>query len=413
MRNPKPLFFGALVLSWAALALVVTPTTGSCQVCIAPPPPTLGEQYAQADAALLGRWLSGEMPTGEKPGSTTYEIVQIARAPFKTVKNGKGVNDKAIKKGNHISVGHYRAGKRGDLVLLLGIEPQGEGLVWGVPLEVSAASYNYIVEAPAPEANPGQRACYYLKYLENPDRIVAADAHAQFANVPYQDIVPLAKQFPRTLLRKWLVSTDVPVTRIGLYGLMLGQCGNADDAELMHAKIMEPTQDYRAGIDGIMGGYLLLTGEKGLVEIEKSKFQDKQVVFSETYAAMQALRFLWSHGDGRISGERLKASMRLLLDRPEVVDLVIGDLYRWKDWSVQARLMELYGAQEYNIPCIKRAIIRYIIASAKDTSAGGDAPAGSGEKPPRHVTDGARYLEELRTKDAKLVADTERFFFLQ
>ncbi|HEY2250092.1 MAG TPA: hypothetical protein VGH74_03485, partial [Planctomycetaceae bacterium] len=115
----------------------------------------------------------------------------------------------------------------------------------------------------------------------------------------------------------------------------------------------------------------------------------------------------WTYGDGRISGERLKTSMRLLLDRPEVADLVIGDLTRWKDWSLQPRLMELYGADEYNIPSMKRAIIRYMIASTKDV------PAGGGEKPPKHATDGARYLEELRNKDSKMVNDAERFFFLQ
>ena len=99
---------------------------------------------------------------------------------------------------------------------------------------------------------------------------------------------------------------------------MLGLSGNADDAQLMHAKIMETGQDFRLGIEGVMGGYLMITGEKGLNEIEKAKLQNKEVAFSETYAAMQALRFLWTYGDGRISGDRLKTSMRLLLDRPEV-----------------------------------------------------------------------------------------------
>jgi hypothetical protein len=128
------------------------------------------------------------------------------------------------------------------------------------------------------------------------------------------------------------------------------------------------------------------------------------VGFSETYAAIIALRFLWTHGDGRISHERLKASMRLLLDRPDVADLAILELYRWKDWDVQGRLMELYGAGEYNLPCIKRAIIRYMLASTKDASAGGD------EKSLRHVTDGSRYVEMLRTKDAKMVSGVERSF---
>jgi hypothetical protein len=406
MRYAKSLLSGALAFSLAAFALLFPTGVPACPFCSAPSL-TLSEQYAKADAAVLGQWISGEMATKEKLGSTTYEIVQVARTPFKTVENGKAENDKAVAKGKHITLERYRPGKKGDLALLLGSRSRGESIEWGSPLDVSAASYNYIAEAPSQDAKPEQRLAYYLKYLENPDRMVADDAYAEFANAPYKSIAPLANQFPRESLRKWLNSPDVPVTRTGLYGLMLGLCGNEDDAPLMRAKIMESDQDFRLGIDGVMGGYLLLTGEKGLVEIEKSKLQDKQVAFSETYAAMQALRFLWSHGEGRISGERLKISMRLLLDRPEVADLVIGDLTRWKDWSLQARLMELYGSDEYNIPSIKRAIIRYMIASTRDV------PAGGGEPTPKHATDGAHYLETLRNKDAKMVNDAERFFFLQ
>jgi hypothetical protein len=401
MRYAKPLLFGALICSMATLAVWTPAPVVACPFCSAPTL-TLSEQYAKSDAAILGQWISGEMATREKLGSTTYEIVQVARTPFKSSESGK-----AIEKGKHITLERYRAGKKGDLALLLGSRSKGETIEWGSPLDVTALSYNYIVEAPSQDTKPEQRLSYYLKYLENPDRMVADDAYAEFANAPYKNIVPLAKQFPRESLRKWLTSADVPVTRTGLYGLMLGLSGNENDAELMHAKIMETGQDFRLGIEGVMGGYLMLTGEKGLNEIEKAKLQNKDVAFSETYAAMQALRFLWTYGDGLISGERLKTSMRLLLDRPEVADLVIGDLTRWKDWSLQSRLMDLYGAEEYNIPSIKRAIIRYMIASTKDV------PAGGGEKTPRHVAEGAKNLEALRNKDAKMVNDAERFFFLQ
>jgi hypothetical protein len=96
--------------------------------------------------------------------------------------------------------------------------------------------------------------------------------------------------------------------------------------------------------------------------------------------------------------------MRLLLDRPELADLVIADLARWKDWSVQARLMELYGAEEYDIPSIKRAIIRYMLVSTRDKPK--DAM-----KDPAHVSAGKKYLAAIRTKDPKTVKDAERFFF--
>src|SRR5262249_40182699 len=131
-------------------------------------------------------------------------------------------------------------------------------------------------------------------------------------------------------------------------------------------KIVEKTEDFRLGIDGIMGGYLLLTGDKGLEVLEKDKLENKQAPFSETYAAMQAIRFMWQYGDNRISPDRLRASMRVLLDRQELADLVIADLSRMKDWSVQDKLMSMYD-DEGNIPSVKRAIVRYMLSSTRDT----------------------------------------------
>lgn len=399
MQKMKTLMFGAVVVGAAVLATFVPVPTAACPFCSAPTL-TLAEQYAAADAALLVQWHSGEMPVKDKLGSTTYEVVQVARTPVKS-----------LEKGKKITIERYRAGKPGDLALLFGSRARGESLEWGSPLDMSEQAYKYIVEAPSANAKPETRIAYYLKFLEHPDRMVADDAYAEFANAPYKVITPLAKQFPRDLLRKWVVSPDVPPTRLGLYGLMLGLCGNTDDAELMESKIAESTDNFRLGIEGVMGGYLLLTGEKGLAVIEKTKLQNKQVPFSETYSAMMALLFLWADGNGRIPADRLKASMRLLLDRPEVSDLVIADLARWKDWSLQERLMSLYGAEEYNIPSIKRAIIRYMIACTKDVPAGG---VGGGEqKIPKHVTDATRCLQQLRDKDAKLVNEVERYFFLQ
>lgn len=396
----RSFLLAGLSLALAAAAVFFPAPGAACPFCSAPSL-TLGEQYARADAAVLVEWVSGEMQAKDRLGSTTYEIVQVARKP------GKANEGKTIEKGKKITLERYRAGKRGDLLLLLGSRLKGDALEWGSPLDVSADCYNYIVDAPSLDAKPEKRLAYYLKFLEHADRMVADDAYAEFANAPYKDIAPLAKKFPHESLRKWIVSPDVPATRLGLYGLMLGLCGNDEDAALMQAKIVESNDGFRLGIEGVIWGYLMLTGEPGLETIVKSKIEDKKVMFSETFAAMQALRNVWIYGNNRIPAERLKETMRLLLDRPEVSDLVISDLARWKDWGIQERLMELYGAEDYDIPSIKRAIIRYMIASTKDV------PTGGGEKAPRHVTEGEKYLSQLRDRDPKMVNEVERYFYLQ
>ncbi|MGE3314215.1 MAG: hypothetical protein AB7O26_03790 [Planctomycetaceae bacterium] len=389
----KQTVFGLGIL--AALALVSYRAAVACPFCSAPSL-TLSEQVQQSDAVALVSWTEGVMPKDQDPGSTVYEVVQIVKSP-------KGT----MEKGTKITLVRYRAGKPGDLFMLLGTKGMKENtLDWGSPTEVTDTSFQYIAQAPSPEAPPQKRLAYFMKFLEFPDPLVTNDAYGEFANAPYKEIAPLAPTFPREKLREWVTSKETSPTRLGLYGLMLGLCGTQEDAELMEKKIAEPSQEFRLGIDGVMSGYLLLTGDKGLDKIDTLKLADKKVPFSETYAAMQALRFMWTYAEGKIPKERLMQSMRILLDRPELADLVIADLARWGDWSLQDRLMELYDSKDYTIPSIKRAIVRYMLQSTKFESKDPKA------EPPAHVAVGKKHLDALRAKDPKTVKEAERFFFL-
>src|SRR5690606_10265525 len=209
--------------------------------------------------------------------------------------------------------------------------------------------FNYMKQAPSPEASPTERLAYFVRFLEFPDSLIANDAYAEFANAPYKDVITITDQIPVEKVREWIQDPEIAPTRLGLYGMLLGLAGTETDAQLMREKIVEPADEFRLGIDGIMGGYLLLTGDKGLDVIDKEKLLNEEVPFSETYAAMQALRFMWTYGSG-IEKPRLQQSMRILLARPELADLVIADLARWKDWTIIDRLMEIYNAEEYSIP---------------------------------------------------------------
>ena len=399
-----------------AVSLVVSQVALACPFCSAPSL-TLSEQLTQADAAVLVQWVDGKMPTEKSAGTTTYSIVEVSRGP------------KDLKKDEKITVPRFRAGKKGDLFLLFGTKDKE--IDWSSPLEVTETTYQYIVQAPSPESPVTKRLEYFLKFLESSDQLVSNDAYGEFANAPYEDIVKIKGKMDRAKIAKWIVSKETSVTRLGLYGLLLGLCGNDEDIKMMEAKIEEQTQDFRLGIDGLISGYLLLTGDKGLDVIDKSKLIDKKIQFSETYAAMQALRFMWTYGNGRISKERLRQSMRGLLDRWELADLVVADLARWEDWSVQERLMKLYGEGDYNIPSIKRAIVRYLLTAAKvqppkvevakkdevaKEGAKNDPPAEVKAKPDE-LSDAAlqarENLDKLREKDPKTVKEAERFFFLQ
>jgi hypothetical protein len=381
---------------FVALATVCWPINhaDACPFCGAAQM-TLSEQLASADSAVLVQWIEGVKDTPEKPGTTTYKIQQVVKGA------------KTAKKDQKITLDRYRIATAGELFFILGTDMgDGKGVEWGSPLEVSETSFNYMAQAPGPEAPPAKRLGYFLKFLEFSDPIISNDAFAEFANAQYKDIEQLAPQLPREKIRKWISNPETQATRLGLYGMMIGLCGDDVDAALLEKRILVKSDEFRLGIDGLMGGYLLIKKDKGLDLIDEHKLKDKKIPFSETFAAMQALRFMWSYGTGKIAPERLRQSMRILLERPEMADLVIADLARWKDWSIQDQLIGMYGNGAYDVPSIKRAIVRFMLVSSQDLANSGAAQI------PEHVTKGKKLLDELRKKDPKTVSEAERFFIV-
>jgi hypothetical protein len=385
-RRPAVLAFCLAVGSLPAASA----SAAACPFC-PPISQTLAEQVAQSDAVVLAQWVDGTKAKGDEAGHTRFEVVQVAKSPSKL----------PVARGDGVAYGSYRAGKKGNLFLLFGYS--GDAIEWQPPQEITELGFQYLVQAPSPETPSEKRLAYFLRFLESSDETISTDAFGEFAMAPYKDIVPLTDRLPREKLRKWVADPETQAARLGLYGLMLGLCGEDEDAAWMERKITEPTREIRIGIDGIIAGYLLLRGEKGLDVIDRTKLRkEAKSPFSETFAAMNALRFLMQYSDGKIERARVLKSVRLLLDHPAVADLVIIDLTRWKDWSVQDRLLELFDDKDYEFATIRRGIVRYYLASIKD------APKEPGAEVPSHVTKSQAILETLRKKDPKIVEEAER-----
>ena len=320
----------------------------------------------------------------------------------------------------------------GDLFVLLQREYSGrEG---DVPFPVSRSVWRYLTAMPPRSEATSDRLRFFVRYLQHPDVMIANDAYGEFANAPYEDIVAMRDSLPRARLRQWVIDSRIDrrviETRLGLYGMLLGLCGEPSDAALLKRVIVDdwsPDADFRLGIDGMIGGYLLMTGDAGLDVIEQTKLANPDVSFTETYAAMQALRFAWTYGDGVINRDRLRKAMRLLLNCPDLTDLVIADLARWKDWELQPRLMQMYDEDAYQVPAIKRAIVRFMLVSSRPEkskrSVSADSKTQRSENlspssdsalaTSRHVEQARSYLAVLRARDPKIVADCERYFLLK
>ncbi|REJ91054.1 MAG: hypothetical protein DWQ34_16140 [Planctomycetota bacterium] len=391
----NPRFLLASTAAGLTVALAAH-TLSACPTCPTNLGPSLSEQVATADIAVIATWKDGREADLEEgfAGSSTYEVSEVLRDKTGTVEQGAEVTLK-----------RYRQAESGETFLMLALTD--EPVDWQPPLAANDAVLKYLRNLPPADAPIDDRLQYALAHLEHPELTIANDAMAEFAVAPYEDVAKLKEHIEPDKLRSWLTNPETDQTRIGFYSLLLGLVGNAGDAEFLRSRILEPTQDFRLGVDGMVAGFLLLTGAEGLDVIDREKLAPADAPVSEVFATMQGLQFMWTYEPGRIEAERLRASMRVLLDRPDMADLIITTLGRWEDWSVIDRLMELYDEDEYAVPSIQRAIVRYFLVAERAK------PSEEGGPKPESAKKAAEYLAQLRETDPETVKQAERFFFLQ
>ncbi|MCX7418550.1 MAG: hypothetical protein NT013_03305 [Planctomycetia bacterium] len=391
---------------WIGNVIAVLPTvTGACPICsgCCSSPTTLADQIADSNFILLADRVSGD----EQMKQTTFVIRHVERDEFEE-----------LRVGDSVSIPYFSKIEPSGSQLILGSKNQAGELNWQCVGEVTEARLNYILEAPAANVAATRRLPYFVQFLESADSLIADDAFLELDFAEWKDLLACSQQLPRNTLREWLRDPKTQPKRAGLYAMLLGICGDKSDAEFLLAHIRQPTNDFRLGIERYEIAYLWRTGEPGLKVLDDLKLRPKNVVFSERYAVMQAIRFVMGQGSERISRERACESVRLLLAEPEFADLVIADLQRWEDWSVQNRLMSLYGQGEYNLPPIKRAIARYLLAAGKITTPISGNPDKLGTEIPEseqlpHVLQARSCLERLCKQDIKTVQQAERLFFLK
>ena len=254
----------------------------------------------------------------------------------------------------------------GTLFLLMGIEPPK--LVWSSPIPVSERAVHYLRKLSAlPEKGP-DRLAFFQQHLEDPDETLARDAYDEFAVAPYADVRGLADRMDPTQLLGWIENPKVQANRRRLYATMLGACGTKADAERIGAilanKDLGPEKaEIRSGLDALIACYVTLRGPDGLDLIDELFLnrRGREIPFTETYAAVMALRFLGEESQS-VPRDRVLASLRLLLAEPKLADLVIADLARWQDWSVIDRLVELFEKAEADNIFVREPIVNYLRA---------------------------------------------------
>ncbi|WP_437188248.1 hypothetical protein SH668x_001685 [Planctomicrobium sp. SH668] len=349
-------YLRALTLLSLTLSIFLTRVVVACPFCDAPTT-TLGEQHSTAQATLLAKWISVSIPDPNtfSEGSTTYEVLLSA-----------GKEKEKYPAGTRFTIPLYLSGTEEDESLFFVTKTENDQVNWGLPVLTNREVWKYINSAPDRKTPNQVRLLYYVEALEHADPDIAMDAYAEFAGISYADLQSIADHLPREKLVSWLSNPEATPTRFGLYGLMLGLCGNSDDAAFLETIIRQQPEDSRMGIDGMMAGYMLLTENEGLKNLTQWKLDDPAASDNEVYSFLKALEFMWSYGQDHADPQVLKETLRKMIDRPGLTGLVVLDLSRWQDWEIMDHLVSQYGKNHFEDRHPRQCVLRYLIAATKD-----------------------------------------------
>lgn len=317
---------------------------------------TFSEEMATMDVVAIAHLK--EPPPPVEPGAESDDFSsQVVTAKFEIVKVLKGADVLAGQKV--IDTVYFGDGKKGEAFLVMAVDPPK--LMWSTPLQLSEKAQEYLPKLlTLPEAGP-DRLAFFQDYLEASDEMLARDAYDEFAKAPYSDVQGLKGRMNRDNLIAWIQDPDIPASRKRLYFTMLGVCGSAKDLPLLEKMMRSDDRQVKAGLDAMVACYITLAGEKGLPLVEELFLANKDAEYADTYAAIMAIRFHGTETDV-VPQNRLVKSLRYMLDRPQLADLVIPDLARWEDWESMPRLVELFKKADEKSSWVRVPVINYLRA---------------------------------------------------
>jgi hypothetical protein len=343
--------------------LVVAATVGlvawsspapSCPFCAAVSL-TFSEEIANSQLAVIAKLV--HLPPRAESDAAAANSLEVPKARFEITKVLKG--EEALGKNRVVETVYFGDGTVGSKFLVMGIDPPM--INWSTPIAISDRGEAYVTKAiDLPKDGP-DRLAFFQDYLEDKDDMLARDAYDEFAKMPYAGVLALKDRMKHDQLVGWIQSPQVPVSRRRLYLTMLGVCGGEKDLPMLEELIKSKDRQTRGALDALVAAYLTLKGPSGMTLVEDLFLRNKDAEYTDTYATIMALRF---HGTEEkiIPRARLLEGIRLMLDRPQLADLVIPDLARWEDWSVMDRLVELFKTANDESSWVRVPVINYLRA---------------------------------------------------
>ncbi len=208
--------------------------------------------------------------------------------------------------------------------------------------------------------NPAEMLLHAAKHLDDADPQIAEEAFLLFAKADDKIISQVAKKLTAETLRKLVKTPDLEPERLGMYAYLLGACGDSGDVELLRSLLKNPAPRFFRAYEGILAGYITLQPKEGWSFAQETLKSDKNS-FVLRYAVLRALRFFYNanpdeYADHVLTGEALAIA------QPDIADVAIQDLMRWKRWEHTKLIVSCYDKASHQSPIVKNSLVRYALA---------------------------------------------------
>jgi hypothetical protein len=205
-------------------------------------------------------------------------------------------------------------------------------------------------------------------HLCSPDPVIAQDAFREFPQESYKDWRTAVKGLPAGEIVRRLSDPKTPLTHYSLYGLLLAECGAATDAEALRQRLNALGQSANSSMEGLLTGYVILQPNQGWAHLRALLADGKQPWIAR-FSALRTLRLFWEQRPGVLPKADLVDGVLLSMAVPDMTDLAIEELRKWQCLGLCDRILPLFGKEGYEVPIIRRSIIRYALCSPEPRAA--------------------------------------------
>ena len=312
---------------------------------------SLAYEFEQADVIVYGHLANPTMLSRAGKGTTEFHVTQIIkddpafpRQKMLTISRYLPILDP---KSPPKYVMFYRSPK-------VSLEPY-----WGKEI-TNPAVLEFAAEVNRQRKEPAKMLLYAAKHFDHADANVADEAFMVFAKADDKLIAETAKNLSPANLRKLVKDPDTEPERLSMFAYLLGACGNADDAELLRSLVKNPTPRMYKSFEGILAGYITMRPKEGWAVIEESLKNDKQS-FLLRYATLRTMRFFYNAKPAE-TGSQVLHGLTLALGQPDLADMAIEDLRKWKRWEHTKLVLSCWDKRSHDSRITKQSIVRYALA---------------------------------------------------